>query len=120
MTTDVAKWRWRSAVASFVLPAALAVGSALLVLVLTLKPSPAGPVAILFPPWWGAVRSMEAAAGLGSIIRLGAFPFVVIVKPDASSAAVPKHPSGALLLLDPVLFGGCTGSLRPSGEIHVR
>jgi len=84
-------------------PVLLALGSLAGALALTMQPPANGPVALIFPPWWSATKSMVAAAGAGAIIRFGSVPFIVVVIP-VSGATMP---SGAWLRLDPLHFGGC-------------
>jgi hypothetical protein len=95
-------------------PAASVTGTAALLLTVLLPlgmalaaqtaPAATGPVAAMFPPWWDGARAFAAAGTAGPVIRLGAFPFVVIV---AAADRARVHASGAWLLLDPALFGGC-------------
>ena len=92
------------------LPVALGAFSLMAALVLSLQPRPSGPVALIFPPWWNAMRSVVAAAGVGSVVRLGAFPFIVVVQPDRSGERMGR--SHAWLVLDPRALGGC-GLLLP-------
>jgi len=75
----------------------------------TLAPPRTGPVAALFPPWWSARQSIAAAGSAGAVIRLGAFPCIVIVL-AMDRTLLRSH--GAWLLLDPSAVGGC--SLSPS------
>jgi hypothetical protein len=73
----------------------------------TLAPQPAGPVAAVFPLWWSDMKAVAAAGAAGTVIRFGAFPFVVIVM-AADRRQLRWH--GAWLLLDPRAFGGCSPS----------
>ncbi len=68
----------------------------------SLAPRGDGPVAAVFPPWWGLGRSMASAAAAGSVVRFGAFPFVVVV--SAADRRVLRA-RGAWLLLDPLAVG---------------
>jgi hypothetical protein len=76
-----------------------------------MQPPPSGLVALFFPPWWGATKSMLAAAADGSLVRFGALPFIVVVAPDSDVSARQIRQSGAWLVLNPE-FGGC--GFRPS------
>jgi hypothetical protein len=69
-----------------------------------MQPPASGLVALIFPPWWDATKSMLAATADGSVVRFGALPFIVVVAPDVSAGQI-RH-SGAWLVLNP-LFGGC-------------
>jgi len=86
------------------LPVLLGFGSLAASLALTMQPPAAGPVALIFPPWWGAAKSMLAAAGAGTIVRFGTAPFIVIIIPDPGA---PGAATGAWLSLDPLHLGGC-------------
>ena len=66
-----------------------------------------GPVAVVFPPWWGAIRAVEAAAEGGSVLRLGPVDFVVFVAPDEARGRERLWRAGAWLLLDPHRLIGC-------------
>ncbi len=89
---------------SWLLAGTLAFGSVLGCLGLALQPPNTGLVAAVFPPWWGATRSVLAAAASGSILGLGRFGFVVVVSRDAGATPWPR---GAWLTVDPRAFGGC-------------
>jgi hypothetical protein len=89
------------------LPGVLCALSLVAALALSLQPPASGPVALLFPPWWSAMRSVVAAASIGSIIRLGAVPFIVVVQPDRSGSRGRIGRSEAWLVLDPQALGGC-------------
>ena len=59
------------------------VGLAACGLLMALIDGPAsGPVAAVFPPWWGGMRTVDAAAEGGAVLRLGLLNFVVLVMPD--------------------------------------
>jgi hypothetical protein len=64
-------------------------------------------VAALFPPWWGSKTIFEAAAEAGDPVRLGRFPWVMIVHGDPSHLAHRLRTAGALLLVDSRFFAGC-------------
>lgn len=85
----------------------VALGPLGVALACTLVPLPTGPVAAVFPPWWGARQAVAAAGSAGAVIRLGALPSVVIVL-AADRGLLRSH--GAWLLLDPSALGGCSPS----------
>lgn len=87
------------------LPILLGLGSLAGSLALTMQPPATGPVALIFPPWWSAARSMLAAAGAGAIIRFGSAPFIVVVIPNPGAPGTAN--TGAWLRLDPLHLGGC-------------
>jgi len=71
----------------------------------TLAPLPTGPVAAVFPPWWGARQAIAAAGSAGAVVRFGVVPSIVIVM-AADRGLLRSH--GAWFLLDPVALGGCS------------
>ncbi len=72
-------------------------------------PAPAqGPVAALFPRWWRSADVVKAAGSAGRIVRLGTVHFIVIVAPDSSGIAERLRAAGAILVIDPILAGGCS------------
>jgi hypothetical protein len=97
----------RGGVRTALLALTLGAGSLIAALAVTMEPPAAGPVAVLFPPWWDAARSMQAAATAGVIVRFGALPFVVVIMPDGSTPTGVLRAAGAWLILDPRGLGGC-------------
>ena len=61
----------------------------------------------VFPPWWRAADVLAAAGEAGSFVRLGAFPFIVVVRSEDGDAAARLSASGALFNLDPLGLTGC-------------
>jgi hypothetical protein len=53
------------------------------------------------------MRSVISAASVGSVVRLGAVPFIVVVQPDRSGPQGHIGPNQAWLVLDPRAVGGC-------------
>lgn len=98
--------------AAYAAPALLCFASLLVALVLGAMPARSGPVAAVFPPWWGAARSLARAAEAGPVVRFGAAGFVVVVAADAAGRTRLRQ-SGALLLLNP-LAGGCAAAVPPA------
>jgi hypothetical protein len=88
-------------------PVTLAGLSLAAALSLALAPPAQGPVAALFPPWWGGAKSLLAASGAGAVIRFGALPCIVIVQPAGAGGNAVLHHLGAWAVLDPQVFGGC-------------
>ncbi len=74
---------------------------------LTLAPRDPHSVAAIFPPWWDASRSLSAAGAAGSILRQGAWPWIVVVAGQSDEIAPLLHTAGALLLVDPTAAGIC-------------
>jgi hypothetical protein len=59
------------------------------------------------------MRSVVAAASIGSVVRIGAVPFIVVVQPDRHGLQAPAARNPAWLVLDPQALGGC--GLFPRG-----
>lgn len=76
---------------------------------LSLQPqADASVLAAVFPPWWGAERTFAAAASTGAeIIRTGAIPTVVVLRPIGDNGLVRLREAGAWLVLDPKAIDGC-------------
>jgi hypothetical protein len=89
---------------------ALAAGSVLAALAMTLQPPESGPVAAVFPPWWSATQALVAAASAGTPIRFGATGFVVVILPDTQGAVGRLRQAGAWAVLDPLALGGCVAT----------
>ena len=66
-----------------------------------------GPVAAVFPPWWDAMRAVNAAAEGGAVLRLGLMNFVVLVVPDDQHGRQLLWRAGAWMLLNPRGLIGC-------------
>jgi hypothetical protein len=64
-------------------------------------------IVAVFPPWWPASRTFNAASNAGAIVNDGAFPFVLIVQSPRPGLGARLRAAGALLLLDPLGLGGC-------------
>ncbi len=88
---------------------AAAVGLAALSLSVAVEARPRDPrqAAAVFPPWWGAARTLDAAARAGSIVAVGALPFIVTVRSADGPIAPRLRAAGAWLDLDPALAGVC-------------
>ena len=88
-------------------------GSWIALVILSLQPRQgAAAVAAIFPPWWEADRAFLAAASTGAeIVRTGAFPTILILKPAADHGLARLHEAGAWLAVDPQALGGCLGKL---------
>jgi hypothetical protein len=82
-------------------------------LALSMRPPETGPVALIFPPWWGGARAVAAAARSGAVIRFGARSFIVVVLPDSRGPHGRLRQSGAWLVLDPAQVGGCSDQSSP-------
>ena len=92
----------------------LLVASTLAFAGLSLAPpqAPGAPVAVVFPPWWGATRSFLAASAAGvAVIRAGAIPAILVVRLDDAASRARLRSAGAVFFLDPQALGGCTGKI---------
>ena len=66
------------------------------------------PLAALFPPWWSSARVFGAAAAADvAVLRGGAWPALVIVRPGDPGAPARLRARGAWLLLDGRAIAGC-------------
>jgi len=90
------------------LPLLLGAGSLLGAVAANMAPAESGPVAVVFPPWWGAARSIIAASSAGPVLRYG-LPFVVVVVPQSRHPFGVLRRNGAWALVNPDGFGGCGG-----------
>ncbi|WP_232630931.1 hypothetical protein [Methylobacterium sp. Leaf118] len=98
--TDAASWLLPGAVL-----AASLLGAALL------NPGtaqPGGPVAALFPPWWGMTTSLNAAVTAGgAVLQVGAVPGLVVTQSPDPGFDGRLRAAGALFLFDPKGLGLC-------------
>ena len=105
---SASRWTVQSRCRSWRLPLILGLTSLIGAVALSMRPTATGPVALIFPPWWGGTRAVLAAARSGAVIRFGARPFIVIVLPDGRAPKNALGQSGAWLVLDPAQVGGCS------------
>jgi hypothetical protein len=61
----------------------------------------------VFPPWWSAHKVISAAGTAGSIVRLGAFSFIVVVRSNDGDVAKSLRAAGSLITLNPIGLAGC-------------
>lgn len=70
--------------------------------------APTAGVAAVFPPWWAREDAAAAVAGAdGLIVREGAVPTILVVRPSRPGLAERLRTHGALLIIDPLAAGGC-------------
>lgn len=87
--------------------AAMLVGASMAALIPALVPSAdASEIAAVYPPWWTPAEVASAAARSGQIVRMGASPFVIIVRTASPGARAHLRAGGAVLFLNP-LVGAC-------------
>ena len=63
-------------------------------------------VAAVYPPWWNASRVLTTASRSSDIVRMGATPFVIIVRTSSPGALAHLRLGGALFFLNPIV-GAC-------------
>lgn len=90
-------------------PIALLLVSWVWVAALVVQVQPDGDVvAVVFPPWWGADRSLAAVASAGAaIMRAGGLSSVIIVQPAAAEGLRRLREAGVWLTIDPKAVGAC-------------
>ena len=78
-----------------------------------LRPAdPLAGAAVVFWPWTGAGEAIvRATAAGGSLVRLGALPWIVVVRPDDGLYVERAFAAGALLVLDPKTLSACAPAL---------
>ena len=64
-------------------------------------------LAVVFPPWWSAERSLAAAADIAPVSGLGAFPFIVAVSARNPNVRDRLVGAGAWAVLDGARFSFC-------------
>lgn len=100
---STSRWRdWLNA-------AGLLAASWLVIAALTLQARPGAEiVAVAFPPWWGAQQAVVAAASAGAaIVRMTAFPSLLVVRPDGQDGLMRLREAGAWLAMDPQAVAAC-------------
>lgn len=102
--------RARSAVLDWAPSLAAIVVSLVVVCAYALSPRDPHRVAAVFPPWWSATHTLEAAHRHGDATVIGGAPYVVIVWSDDAHLSRRLRNDGALLLLDPGLTAACLKS----------
>jgi hypothetical protein len=63
-------------------------------------------IAVVYPPWWSNARALMTAARRAAVLRVGAAPFVIVVRTAGARTEADLRDDGALLVLDP-RFAGC-------------
>ncbi len=61
----------------------------------------------VFPPWWSASQALAAAAQAGNVQRVGAFPFIVVVRRTDGDVSARLRSAGAFLTLDAFGAAAC-------------
>jgi hypothetical protein len=93
----------------------LAVATVLPALALRTVLRPGDPLAgaaVVFAPWTSAGEAIvRATAAGGSLVRLGALPWIVVVRPDDGFYVDRAFAQGALLVLDPKTLAACAPTL---------
>ena len=89
--------------------AALLVASFVAITALSLQVRPGSEVvAVAFPPWWGAQEALQATASANAaIVRMTAFPALLVVRPDGQDGLARLRAAGAWLATDPQAIAAC-------------
>ena len=65
-------------------------------------------VAVFFPPWWNAQRTLLASASAdAAIVRMTAVPSLLVVRPDRHDGLARLRQAGAWLAMDPQAIAAC-------------
>lgn len=91
--------------------------AALMVALLATAPDPSGAVALVYPPGLTVSEAFLRAAATGARpIRFANVDWIVVVvpEPDDAGFVARAHAGGALVILNPVVAGGCATDLFPS------
>ena len=65
-------------------------------------------VAVAFPPWWNAQRTLLASASAdAAIVRMTAVPSLLVVRPDRHDGLARLRQAGAWLAMDPQAIAAC-------------
>jgi hypothetical protein len=103
ITISASRWpAWLNA-------AALLVASWIAIAALSLQARPGSEiVAVVFPPWWSAQEVFLAAASANAaIVRMTAFPSLLVVRPDDRDGLARLRQSGVWLTMDPQVIAAC-------------
>ncbi len=74
----------------------------------TVPTDPEAGVAAMLPPWWDREDAAAAVAGAdGLIVRQGAIPSILVVRPDRPGPVERLRAQGALLIVGPFAARGC-------------
>ncbi|WP_342359762.1 hypothetical protein [Terrarubrum flagellatum] len=74
---------------------------------------PAAPIAVIYAPWVDSAAAATRATVAGSsLLRSGAFGFVVFVKPDRPDFSDRVLAGGALFALDARAIAWCASDVR--------
>jgi hypothetical protein len=92
--------------------AALLLASFIAVATLSLQVGPGTEiVAVAFPPWWGTERAFRAAASAdAAIVRMTAFPSLLVVRPDRRDGLARLHEAGAWFAINPQAIAACVSN----------
>lgn len=68
---------------------------------LSLAPTDPKIVTAVFAPWWSGEKSFLAAAGQGTVVAIGAAPFLITVHDTNSTLIQRLRAAGALAVINP-------------------
>ncbi len=86
---------------------ALSVASLFFIAAVALRPQDPHRLVAIFPPWWSAERSLEAASRIAGVTGLGALPFIVAVAGSQRDLETELRGAGAMAVLDGARFALC-------------
>ncbi|MET0676070.1 MAG: hypothetical protein ABW175_09750 [Bradyrhizobium sp.] len=65
-------------------------------------------VAVAFPVWWDTQQAISAAASANAaIVRVTAFPSLLVLRPDGAEGLSRLQAAGAWLMVDPQAIAAC-------------
>ena len=68
-------------------------------------------VAVAFPPWWSVEHAFRAAASAdAAIVRMTAFPSLLVVRPDRNDGLARLHAAGVWFAMDPQAISACVSN----------
>ena len=68
-------------------------------------------VAVAFPPWWSTEHAFRAAASAdAAIVRMTAFPSLLVVRPDRNDGLARLHAAGVWFAMDPQAISACVSN----------
>lgn len=89
----------------------LSAASLVVVASVALRPQDPHRVTAIFPPWWSAERSLDAASRVAGVTGFGALPFIIAVAGRQGDLETELRAAGAIAVVDGRRFAFC-GSLK--------
>jgi hypothetical protein len=108
-----ARQQWSRLLDAGLILALAVVGPALAIRIGLQPRDPLSGVAVVFPPWTTEESAIARATSAGaSLVRLGGFSSVVVVRPDDPAYIERVFADGALLVLDPKVLAACAALIN--------